>query len=76
MLVVCTGVTMVLRMEIKAPGFLGSVSSLTRDTPLVANQLKSGSALSGPNVERLLKEKWMRIQDVSPKKEVEDCFQR
>lgn len=57
-----------VRTRIRAPDFLGSISSLTRESPYCDVPVgHSGS--DGVERTRLLKEKWVRIQDVHPDRE-------
>ncbi|KAH6955855.1 hypothetical protein BKA56DRAFT_663254 [Ilyonectria sp. MPI-CAGE-AT-0026] len=58
-----------LQCKTKSPDFLSSVSTLMRDSPYVAVP-DGGSALSGIERVRLLKDKWVRIQDVQPRSDV------
>ncbi|KAK8240512.1 hypothetical protein HDK90DRAFT_186773 [Phyllosticta capitalensis] len=64
-LTVCTVVTIVLQSRIRAPDILGSVSTLTRDSPYVAAP-PGGSGLESTERARLLRDMWVRIQDVRP----------
>ncbi|KAL1649605.1 hypothetical protein SLS58_001662 [Diplodia intermedia] len=68
-LTLCGLVNVVLRTMIRAPDFLGSISALTRDTPFV-DAPPGGSTMDGTDRARLLKDKWVRIQDVKPDEEV------
>ncbi|KAK8216130.1 hypothetical protein IWZ01DRAFT_566039 [Phyllosticta capitalensis] len=68
-LTLCAIVTIVLQSRIRAPDILGSVSTLTRDSPYVAAP-PGGSGLESTERARLLKDMWVRIQDVRPGDEV------
>ncbi|OMP86674.1 hypothetical protein BK809_0003846 [Diplodia seriata] len=68
-LTLCGLVNVVLRTMIRAPDFLGSISALTRDSPFV-DAPPGGSTMDGTDRARLLKDKWVRIQDVKPDEEV------
>lgn len=65
----CALVNIVLRAMTQTPDFLGSVSALTRDTPFV-DAPAGGSFMDGTERARLLKDKWVRIQDVKPDEDV------
>ncbi|KAK8193486.1 uncharacterized protein BKA78DRAFT_352105 [Phyllosticta capitalensis] len=64
-LTLCAIVTIVLQSQIRAPDILGSVSTLTRDSPYVSAP-PGGSGLESTERARLLKDMWVRIQDVRP----------
>ena len=68
-LTVCGLVNIVLRSWIRVPDFLGSVSALTRDSVFIGVPTP-GSMLDGADRARLLKDKWVMVQDVEPEKEV------
>ncbi|TPX09812.1 uncharacterized protein E0L32_009003 [Thyridium curvatum] len=55
-----------LRWVVRAPDFLGSISALSRDSPYVDSAAAGSSARDGKTQTRLLREKWVRIQDVQP----------
>lgn len=65
----CALANIVLRAMTRAPDFLGSVSALTRDTPFI-DAPAGGSFMDGTERARLLKDKWVRIQDVKPDEDV------
>ncbi|KAK5659988.1 hypothetical protein OQA88_13454 [Cercophora sp. LCS_1] len=67
--VVLTAVTVCnlwLRITVRVPDFLDSVSGLARDSVFVARPEGVSSALGGAEQMKLLNEKWVRIQDVHP----------
>lgn len=65
----CALANIVLRTRIRAPDILGAISTLTRDTPFVDAMAKS-STLDAMSRTKLLKEKWVRIQDVRPEERI------
>lgn len=65
----CAVVNIVLRGVTRAPDFLGSISALTRDSPFVDTPA-GGSVMDGTERAKLLKGKWVRIQDVKPDDDV------
>lgn len=72
-LAACACVTIVLRARTKAPDFLGSIATLTRDTPFIvsdADEHAWGSGVGGTEMARLPRDKWLRIQDVQPQWDV------
>ncbi|KAK8168858.1 hypothetical protein BKA80DRAFT_308518 [Phyllosticta citrichinensis] len=68
-LTLCALVAVVLQSRIRAPDILGSMSTLTRDSPYVTAP-PGGSGLEGSERARLLKNMWVRIQDIRPGEEV------
>ncbi|KAK8174775.1 hypothetical protein BC567DRAFT_296652 [Phyllosticta citribraziliensis] len=64
-LTLCALVAVILQSRIRAPDFLGSMSTLTRDSPYVTVP-PGGSGLEGSERARLLKNMWVRIQDIRP----------
>ncbi|KAK8174776.1 hypothetical protein BC567DRAFT_289802, partial [Phyllosticta citribraziliensis] len=66
----CALVTIVLQSRTRAPDILGSVSTLTRDSPYVLTVPPGGSGLDSTERARLLKDVWVRIQDVQPENEI------
>lgn len=67
-LTICAIINVILRSMIRVPDFLGSLSALTRDTPFIQAPA-SGSAMDGDDRSRLLRDKWVIIQDVQPNNE-------
>lgn len=65
----CAVANIALRTRIRAPDILGAISTLTRDTPFV-DALPGGSTLDGASRAKLLKDKWVRLQDVKPEDSV------
>lgn len=68
-LTLCGLFNIVLRSMVRAPDFLSSVSALTRDSQFI-DVPPGGSTMDGPERTRLLKDKWVLIQDVKRKEEV------
>ena len=68
-LLACAITNIVLRILIRVPDFLGSVSALTRDS-LFVDVPTPASTLDGTERSRLLQHKWVMIQDVRPGNEV------
>ncbi|KAK7611846.1 hypothetical protein BKA81DRAFT_421747 [Phyllosticta paracitricarpa] len=64
-LTLCALATIVLQSQIRASDILGSMSTLTRDSPYVAVP-PAGSGIEGTERARWLKNMWVRIQDVRP----------
>lgn len=64
-MMLCALCNVLLRTRIRVPDFIGSVSGLTRDSPFITLP-SAGSLLDGTDYIRLLKGKWVRIQDVQP----------
>ncbi|OMP84224.1 hypothetical protein BK809_0000156 [Diplodia seriata] len=69
-LAICAIVTVVMTVLTRAPDLFGGVSSLTRDSAFVTGVPDGGSSLSGSERARLLKDLWVKIQDVKPEREV------
>jgi hypothetical protein len=67
--VVCVILTIILRYHLCIPEILGYVSALTRDSPYVAVP-PGGSTLNDDERAWLLKDCWVRIQDVQPNQNV------
>jgi hypothetical protein len=68
-LLICAVANIVLRSLIYAPDFFGSISAMTRDSPFF-DVPTPASGMDGTERSRLLQDKWVRIQDVSPEKGV------
>ncbi|KAK7513644.1 hypothetical protein IWZ03DRAFT_443995 [Phyllosticta citriasiana] len=66
----CALITIILQSRTRAPDILSSVSSLTRDSPYFVAVPRGGSGLEGSERARLLKDIWVRIQDVQPENQV------
>ncbi|KAK8216122.1 hypothetical protein IWZ01DRAFT_524968 [Phyllosticta capitalensis] len=62
--------TIILQWLTRAPDILCSVSTLMRDSPYVAAVPPGGSGLESGERARLLRDVWVRIQDVQPGKDV------
>jgi hypothetical protein len=69
-LVICAVANVILRFLIRAPDFLNSVASSTRDSPFinVSNQVRSGS--SGQDSLKVLRDVRVQIRDVYPDRDV------
>lgn len=58
------------RLVVHVPDFIDSASALARDTPFVQRPTGISSALGGAEQMALLKDKWVRIQDVQASREL------
>jgi hypothetical protein len=71
MLLACSLCSCVARLRLNIPEVLGHVSSLARDSPYVALSMPTaGSTLDGSLRAVLLKNLWIRLQDVQAEEEV------
>lgn len=61
--------SIILKRHTRASDFIGSISALTRDTPFI-DIPSAGSFLDGTDRIELLKDKWVKIQDVKPDSDV------
>ncbi|KIW87468.1 uncharacterized protein Z519_11791 [Cladophialophora bantiana CBS 173.52] len=61
----CAIVTIAVRFWLQVPEVLGNVSTLTRDSPFI-NTESAASVLEGDERGRLLKDYWIRLQDIQP----------
>lgn len=68
-LTLCAVIAVYVRTLIRSPDILGSVSSFMRGAKFLTVP-DGGSALDGAVRARLLKDKWVRLQDVQPREEV------
>lgn len=68
-LLICAITNVMLRRLSHAPDFLGGISALTRDSPYF-DLPTPASGLNETDRSRLLQDKWVMIQDVSPEKEI------
>jgi hypothetical protein len=68
-LTLCAAANIVLHCLIHVPDFLGSISALTRDSPFISVPAPA-SSMDGVERSRLLRHKWVIIQDVRPDEEV------
>ncbi|KAK0730887.1 hypothetical protein B0H67DRAFT_476149 [Lasiosphaeris hirsuta] len=59
-----------LRLAVRVPDFIDSVSALARDTPFVRRPAGVSSALGGAEQMDLLKDRWVRVQDVQASQEL------
>ncbi|KAH0538704.1 hypothetical protein FGG08_004721 [Glutinoglossum americanum] len=64
-LCICAFWTVIVRLRLRVPDMLGSVSSLTRDSAFIGVP-SAASTLDGDERARLLKDMWIRLQDVQP----------
>ncbi|RFN45626.1 hypothetical protein FIE12Z_10128 [Fusarium flagelliforme] len=63
-LVICAVANVIIRLRIKAPDFLNSVASLTRDSPFIDISNQVGSGLSGQDSLKVLRDVQVQIRDV------------
>jgi hypothetical protein len=68
-MMICAITNVVLRSMIHVPDFLGSISALTRDSTFV-DVSTPASWMDGTERTRLLRDKWIMIQDVRPEESV------
>jgi hypothetical protein len=66
---ICAVTNVILRSLIHAPDFFGTISAMTRDS-LFFDVPTPASGMDGTERSRLLQDKWVMIQDVSPDKTV------
>ncbi|KAF2137023.1 uncharacterized protein K452DRAFT_279190 [Aplosporella prunicola CBS 121167] len=65
LMTLCALYTIYLKSRIRAPDFLGNISALTRDSACI-DVPEGGTGDDGVTRAKLLKDKWVRIQDVQP----------
>jgi hypothetical protein len=61
----CAIITVVVRFQLRVPEILGNVSTITRDSLFLSIQ-SPASVLDGDERGRLLKNYWIRLQDIQP----------
>lgn len=71
-LLLCSALSLILRLLIVAPDVLGYVSSLTRDNPYIITKPSDngGSLLDGTDLARRLRDVRIKIADVAPDADV------
>ncbi|KAG8355425.1 hypothetical protein FVEN_g6634 [Fusarium venenatum] len=69
-LVICAIANVIIRLRIKAPDFLNSVASLTRDSPFIDISNQVGSGLSGQDSLKVLGDIRVQIRDVYPNRDI------
>lgn len=67
---ICAIFTIVTSALTRAPDLFSGVSALTRDSVFITTLPSRGSSLSCSERARILKDVWVRIQDVKPGDEV------
>ncbi|KAF2847242.1 hypothetical protein T440DRAFT_456651 [Plenodomus tracheiphilus IPT5] len=67
-LALCGFANVLLRSFVHIPDFLGSISALTRDSRFIEVPTP-GSGMDGAERARLLRDKWVMVQDVNPEEE-------